>query len=108
MLQRTAKETTHLKPKPDRHVQAHLNALMTPTYKLMAGDDLEDFKELSRTIEILPETATRPELSVPRTVLLGQVPLAKHVLRAGRLPRMSLNLGGMKRNRSLTIRAILM
>ena len=35
------------------------------------GDDENDFKTLAVEIEILPEPATRPGMSVPRTVLLG-------------------------------------
>lgn len=37
------------------------------------GDDEEDFKTLGLEIEILPDTATRPGMVVPRSVLLGQV-----------------------------------
>jgi hypothetical protein len=35
------------------------------------GDDEADFKQLARQVEILPDTATRPGMSVPRSVLLG-------------------------------------
>jgi hypothetical protein len=35
------------------------------------GDDNNDFKELGATFEILPSTATRPSVSVPRSVLMG-------------------------------------
>jgi hypothetical protein len=36
------------------------------------GDDENDFKTLGVEMEILPDTATRPDMSVPRSVLLGQ------------------------------------
>jgi hypothetical protein len=35
------------------------------------GDDQSDFKELAKTLEILPATATRPSMSTPRSVLRG-------------------------------------
>jgi len=36
------------------------------------GEAAEDFVTLGRTLEILPPPATRPSLSVPRSVVLGQ------------------------------------
>jgi hypothetical protein len=36
------------------------------------GEAAEDFVPLSRTLEILPPPATKPSLSVPRSVVLGQ------------------------------------
>jgi hypothetical protein len=35
------------------------------------ADDNADFKKLSKSIEILPKTATGPYIEIPRTVLLG-------------------------------------
>merc|ERR1711918_266875 len=55
-----------------------VNELPTGVYKICyatknsEGDDNGDFKMLGREIEILPSTMTRPEMTVPRTVLLGQ------------------------------------
>jgi hypothetical protein len=36
------------------------------------GESQTDFKMLAKTLEILPPTATRAKLTVPRTVILGQ------------------------------------
>jgi len=55
-----------------------INELSPGLYKICyatmnsEGDDADDFKELSKEIEILPTPATRPVLRVPRTVMLGQ------------------------------------
>ena len=58
--------------------QGKVNELPPGVYKICyatknsGGESQTDFKELSKSIEILPPTATSPELSVPRTVMLGQ------------------------------------
>jgi len=54
-----------------------VNELGAGIYKLcystlqMEGDDADDFKELAAQFEILPEAATAPSMTVPRTVQLG-------------------------------------
>jgi hypothetical protein len=58
--------------------QGKVNELNPGIYKICyatmnsEGESQQDFKELSKTIEILPPPATQPKLTVPRTVLLGQ------------------------------------
>jgi hypothetical protein len=55
-----------------------VNELATGTYKICyatmasGGESQEDYKMLVREIEILPTPATRPSLSTPRSVILGQ------------------------------------
>jgi len=55
-----------------------VNELRTGIYKICyatassEGEAQVDFKMLSETIEILPTPATKPSLSVPRTVFMGQ------------------------------------
>jgi len=55
-----------------------VNELSPGTYKVCyatkssEGESQSDFKELVRTLEILPPPATTPQLTVPRTVMLGQ------------------------------------
>jgi len=55
-----------------------VNELSVGIYKICyatatsGADSQEDFKELTKTIEILPTPATKPTLSVPRSVILGQ------------------------------------
>jgi len=55
-----------------------VNELQPGIYKICyatknsEGEDQADFKMLAKTLEILPPTATRPQLTIPRTVLLGQ------------------------------------
>jgi hypothetical protein len=58
--------------------QGKVNELGIGIYKICyatrnsEGDDENDFKELATTFEILPKSATRPSMSVPRSALLGQ------------------------------------
>jgi hypothetical protein len=55
-----------------------VNELGTGIYKICyatgtsGGESQDDFKELAKTIEILPTPETRPTLSAPRSVILGQ------------------------------------
>jgi len=55
-----------------------VNELSVGIYKICyatstsGGESQEDFKELTKTIEILPTPATKPKLSAPRSVILGQ------------------------------------
>jgi hypothetical protein len=55
-----------------------VNELSTGIYKICyatassEGESQVDFKMLGETIEILPTPATKPSLSVPRTVFMGQ------------------------------------
>jgi len=55
-----------------------VNELGTGIYKICyatkssEGESATDFKMLAKTIEILPTPATKPKISVPRTVILGQ------------------------------------
>jgi hypothetical protein len=55
-----------------------VNELPVGTYKICyatkesQGDDEDDFKMLSLEIEILPDTATRPGMNFPQSILLGQ------------------------------------
>lgn len=58
--------------------QGKVNELPPGVYKICyatknsGGESQTDFKELGKAVEILPPTATTPELTVPRTVMLGQ------------------------------------
>jgi len=58
--------------------QGKVNELPPGVYKICfatknsGGEAQNDFKELAKSVEILPPTATTPELTVPRTVMLGQ------------------------------------
>merc|ERR1711988_1787345 len=55
-----------------------VNELSTGIYKICyatassEGESQDDWKMLNREIEILPTPATKPSLSVPRTVFMGQ------------------------------------
>lgn len=57
--------------------QGKLNELPVGIYKICYataesdGDDPNDYKQLGESFEILPTTATRPSMSTPRSVLLG-------------------------------------
>jgi hypothetical protein len=58
--------------------QGKVNELGIGIYKICyatrnsQGDDESDFKELATTFEILPKSATKPSMSIPRSALLGQ------------------------------------
>jgi len=55
-----------------------VNELSTGVYKICyatmssGGESQTDYKELTRTLEILPTPATMPSISAPRSLILGQ------------------------------------
>jgi len=57
--------------------QGKVNELPTGIYQICyataesVGDDQDDYTALGKTFEILPPTATKPSMSVPRSVLMG-------------------------------------